>query len=73
VITAPAGAWPDPLLEIPGIDAAIVAALHARGLGDLAALRAAPNRELLAVPGLGPARLGRIKEYLQEVEHDARI
>jgi hypothetical protein len=72
VITAPAGAWPDPLLEIPGIDAAIVAALHERGLGDLAALRAARNRDLLAVPGLGRARLDKIHEYLRGGSDDDR-
>lgn len=57
---------PDPLLEIDGIDETIAAALHARGLDTGPAIGAATDADLLAIPGLGPARMARLRNYFEE-------
>ena len=57
---------PDPgvaLERIPGLNEEIVAALHARGYMTLAQVQAASDAELLAVSGIGPARLARIRNF----------
>lgn len=49
----------DPLVEAVGAEAA--QALRDLGIGDLAAIRAASDDDLLAVPGIGEAKLKKLR------------
>jgi len=66
VVDISAEQQPDPRLDIPGIDVEIAEALRAQGFDDLDALREATNTELLAIAGIGRARLQKIRDYFAE-------
>lgn len=52
--------------EALALPAEVVQALKDRNMGTMAALRAASDRQLLAVPGIGAGRLRRIREAVGE-------
>ncbi|MBX3056922.1 MAG: hypothetical protein KF770_10660 [Anaerolineae bacterium] len=64
---AAVGAVPDFHPLLPGVGEEIAAALAAAGYGDVGRVRAASDSELLAISGIGPARLRKIREVLNEM------
>ncbi len=54
------------LLELPGVNIEIVGNLVAYGFTTIAQVEAASDAELLAVSGIGPARLAAIRGLIRE-------
>lgn len=57
------------LEDAPGIGPEVAAVLRAVGIETVAALAAADDEQLLAVPGLSRRRLKAIRAYCEEVSH----
>jgi DNA integrity scanning protein DisA with diadenylate cyclase activity len=55
------------LASVPGLASDLVDLLTAAGYGSVTAVDAAGDDELLAVAGIGPARLRKIREVLDEM------
>ncbi len=53
------------LFDIPGLNRETVGALVGIGITTFADVRAATDETLLAVPGIGPVRLAKIKEFIR--------
>jgi ERCC4-type nuclease len=54
------------LLALPGVADEIAAALHHAGYQTVEAVAAAPDKELLKIAGIGPARLKLIRRALAQ-------
>jgi ERCC4-type nuclease len=54
------------LVALPGIDSEIATALHAAGYSTEAAVRAASDKELIDIPGIGEKRLADIRDALKK-------
>jgi hypothetical protein len=65
--------FPTVLSQIGGLPRSSQEALSERGIQTVAALRTNGDSDLLAIKGIGPAKLAAIRQYCDTFEDDPRV